>query len=118
MGITAPGLLRAVSRTAAATGQQASLRSRRPLIAIPDLLDPDAGLVTEFDGRAHRKRRQHRADNVREEALEALGLTVVRADSLDMLWHRDELDARLQQGHGRGLSRTGGWKGQECPARN
>ncbi|HEY5848523.1 MAG TPA: hypothetical protein VIT42_17200, partial [Microlunatus sp.] len=31
-------------------------------IAIPDLLDADTGLVTEFDGQEHRQRRQHRED--------------------------------------------------------
>ena len=53
-------------------------------IAIPDLLDPEAGLVTEFDGQDHRRRRQHRNDNLREEKLEAANLLVCRVDSLDL----------------------------------
>jgi hypothetical protein len=43
------------------------------LLGVADLLDPDAGLVTEFDGQQHRERAQRRADNVREERLEAAG---------------------------------------------
>ncbi len=75
------------------------------LIAIVDLLDPEAGLVVEFDGRDHRERHQHRADNVREEAVESLGLTVVRADSLDLVGHRRQLCQRLRAGHERGMAR-------------
>jgi hypothetical protein len=36
-------------------------------LGTPDLLDPEAGLVTEFDGIGHREREQHRDDNIREE---------------------------------------------------
>ncbi len=54
------------------------------LIGIPDLFDPEAGLATEFDGKDHRSRRQHRADNLREEDLESANLTVCRVDSLDL----------------------------------
>ena len=53
-------------------------------LGIADLFDEEAGLVTEFDGQDHRKRRQHRADNLREEELEGVNLTVSRVDSLDM----------------------------------
>ena len=53
-------------------------------LGIPDLLDPEAGLVTEFDGRLHRERRQHQTDNIREEKLEGSNLTVCRVDSLDL----------------------------------
>jgi hypothetical protein len=54
------------------------------LLGIADLFDEEAGLVTEFDGKDHRLRRQHQADNVREENLEVVNLTVCRVDSLDM----------------------------------
>jgi hypothetical protein len=54
------------------------------LLGIPDLLDPEAGLITEFDGQDHRRRRQHQADNLREERLETANLVVCRVDSLDL----------------------------------
>ena len=53
-------------------------------LGIPDLLDTEAGLATEFDGQDHRRRRQHQADNLREERLEAANLVVCRVDSLDL----------------------------------
>ncbi|RCK69772.1 hypothetical protein DT076_10090 [Desertihabitans brevis] len=75
------------------------------LLGIADLLDAEAGLVSEFDGQHHRGRRQHRADNEREERFEAAGLTVVRADSLDLLDHAERLVSRLRSGHHRGSTR-------------
>ena len=72
------------------------------LLGIADLLDEDAGLVAEFDGQHHRRRSQHREDNVREEAFESAGLTVVRVDSLDLQGFRQELARRLRDGHRRG----------------
>jgi very-short-patch-repair endonuclease len=75
------------------------------LLGLADLLDPDAGLVTEFDGQQHRERAQHRADNVREERLEAAGLVVVRVDSSDFLRHRDEMRHRIRVAWKRGMSR-------------
>lgn len=78
------------------------------LLGIADLLDEDAGLVTEFDGAQHRDRRQHRADNEREELFEDAGLTVVRADSLDLVEHDQRLVARLRSGHRRGMQRDRG----------
>src|SRR5918998_1352094 len=54
------------------------------LLGIADLFDEEAGLVTEFDGQDHRQRRQHQADNIREERLETTNLTVCRVDSLDL----------------------------------
>jgi hypothetical protein len=75
------------------------------LLGIPDLLDSDAGLATEFDGQHHRDREQHRADNVREERLESAGLVVVRLDSRDLLDHLPEARARLRSGWQRGMAR-------------
>lgn len=75
------------------------------LLGIPDLLDEEAGLVTEFDGQDHRERRRHRADNVREESFESAGLVVCRADSLDLLRHRPSLKTRLRDGYRRGMRR-------------
>jgi hypothetical protein len=79
-------------------------------LAIPDLLDTEAGLVTEFDGQDHRRRRQHRDDNLREEKLEGANLTVCRVDSLDLrspLALKDRLQARHLQGTQRDRHRDG-----------
>lgn len=56
---------------------------RGDFIGIPDLLEPLAGLVIEYDGEYHRELAQHAADNAREEQFEAHGLSVVRVTSLD-----------------------------------
>ena len=68
-------------------------------LGAPDLLDLEAGLAIEFDGAGHRERKQHRADNVREEGFERGGLVVARVDSLDLTTHRDELARRLRAAH-------------------
>jgi hypothetical protein len=77
------------------------------LLGIGDLLDPEAGMVTEFDGQDHRLRRRHRADNLREEKLEAANLVVCRVDSLDLRTPRP-LAERLQARHAQGLRRDRG----------
>ena len=46
-----------------------------------DLLDPEAGLVGEYDGEGHRELDRHVLDNAREEWFEDAGLVVVRACS-------------------------------------
>lgn len=71
----------------------------------PDLLDPDAGLVLEFDGAQHRDREQHHRDNIREKAFEATNLTVVRCDSLDLRQERPGLVRRMRTGYARSLCR-------------
>lgn len=77
------------------------------MMGIPDLLDEESGLVGEYDGGQHRELRHHTADNAREERLEAAGLTVVRATSIDLKSGRRALVARLLEGHQR-ASRLGG----------
>ena len=80
------------------------------LLGVPDLLDPEAGLATEFDGQAHRRRRQHRADNLREEALESANLVVCRVDSLDFrspVPLAERLRRRYEQGMNRDRSHDG-----------
>ena len=74
------------------------------LLGVADLLDDEAGLVTEFDGKDHRLRRQHQADNLREEKLEGTNLTVCRVDSLDMR-QAVPLAERLQARRAQGLRR-------------
>lgn len=81
---------------------------RGKLLGIPDLFDPIAGLVTEFDDQDHRTRLQHHRDNVREERFEAANLTVTRTDSLDLRLHRTELVRRMQSGYRRGSTRDTG----------
>lgn len=54
------------------------------LLGVPDLFDPEAGLVGEYDGAAHKARDRHRRDVAREERFRAHGLecaTVVSGDS-------------------------------------
>lgn len=70
-------------------------------LGTPDMFDPDAGLATEFDGKDHRERRRHQADNIREEKLEGANLTVCRVDSLDLRQPaplKERLRARYAQG--------------------
>lgn len=74
------------------------------LVGIADLLDEEAGLILEYDGADHRQLRRHSHDNAREEDLEALGLTVVRATSHDQTRLAD-LDRRIRVGRRRGLVR-------------
>lgn len=70
-----------------------------------DLLDDEAGMVGEYDGAHHRELAAHTADNSREERLEALGLIVVRATSLDLWPGRRRLVHRLRARHADGLAR-------------
>jgi hypothetical protein len=64
------------------------------LLGMPDLLDPTARLVGEYDGAGHRDQDRHAADNAREERLEAAGLVVVRFGAVDLASAR-----RLQSRH-------------------
>jgi hypothetical protein len=77
---------------------------REELVGIVDLLDPEAGTVGEYDGGQHRELAEHTADNVREEALEDLGLVVTRVTGPNMRV-RDETAARLMRAWQRGESR-------------
>lgn len=79
-------------------------RSER-FLGIADLLDPESGLVAEFDGGQHRESSQHRKDNIREEKFESANLVVVRADKVDVRSQRVQLVARLVDGHRRGQLR-------------
>lgn len=67
-----------------------------------DLLDPDAGVVGEYDGGLHAGSARRSKDAARQESLEELGLVVVRATSVDVdgsgarAWQ-----ARLRAAYGR-----------------
>lgn len=54
------------------------------LLGIADLLDPDAGLVAEFDGEDHRGRERHTRDLAKDEALRGVGLEVTRITGTDL----------------------------------
>ena len=69
---------------------------RGNLLAMADLLDPEAGLAGEFDGALHRDPRQHADDNAREEWMEQAGLIVVRATGRDLGPQRTRTVARLR----------------------
>jgi hypothetical protein len=78
------------------------------VVAMTDLLDTGAGLGGEYDGSTHRELDEHTSDNAREEELEALGLVIVRATSLDVGPKRPGLVRRLRAGHERALATPGG----------
>lgn len=77
-------------------------------LGVPDLLDPETGLAGEYDGAHHRKLKQHSDDNVREERLEAYGLTVVRATVIDLRSERKGLRSRLRRGYENAHRRAAG----------
>ncbi len=54
------------------------------LLGVPDLLDPDAGVVGEFDGAEHRTRERHRRDVAREDAFRRAGLETCTAVGHDL----------------------------------
>jgi hypothetical protein len=70
----------------------------------PDLLEPGAGTVGEYDGKGHRETERHHDDNVREELFEDHGLVVTRATKVDFR-HRLGLAARMGRARARGLAR-------------
>ena len=53
-------------------------------VARVDLIDPDVGVVGEYDGAVHAGAGSRSADAARQEALEALGLVVIRATAVDV----------------------------------
>ena len=54
------------------------------LLGYPDLLDPVAGLVGEYDGAEHRKARRHSKDVAREERMRAVGLEYFKITGPDL----------------------------------
>lgn len=57
---------------------------RKERIGEVDLLEPESGLMVEFDGADHRTRGQHRHDVYRDEACADAGLTVARVTGQDL----------------------------------
>ncbi len=81
------------------------------LVAIPDLLDVEAGLVVEYDGSHHFTHAQRRRDVHREEALRTLGLAYLTVLAGDL--HRPtSLAARLRAARERALrsNEFPGWR--------
>lgn len=78
------------------------------LLGVADLLDLEAALVGEYDGKDHRDLTQHTSDNAREEGFERHNLVVVRATALDLWPRRTQLVARLRAAHRDRLSRERG----------
>lgn len=79
-------------------------------VARVDLLDDVAGIVGEYDGAVHAEASRRSRDAQRQEALETLGLVVVRATSVDLVpgprtraWQR-----RLRDAYRRAASRPPG----------
>jgi hypothetical protein len=68
------------------------------LLGVPDLFDPTAGLLGEYDGEYHRARDQHRSDVSREELFRDHGLEYVTAVQGDS---RQEVAARIRRARGR-----------------
>lgn len=81
-------------------------------VARVDLLDPDAGVVGEYDGVVHAQAARRADDARRQEALEDLGLVVVRAADPDVgtAAGREAWRARLARAYSRARTRTGSWR--------
>jgi hypothetical protein len=79
-------------------------------LATVDLLDPESGLVAEFDGADHRTAHRHRDDVLREDRLRRVGLEVVRVTGPD-LKHSGLVADRLLAGYRRAkTNRTREWR--------
>jgi hypothetical protein len=75
----------------------------------PDLLDPEAGVVGQYDGAVHEATRVRRRDLRTEELCRELGLEVVSMISTDLRDLRS-FDGRLEAAYGRAARRrTQGW---------
>lgn len=81
-------------------------------VARVDLLDPAAGVVGEYDGAVHAEACRRADDARRQEALEDLGLVVVRAADPDVRTAagREAWRARLTRAYSRARTRSGAWR--------
>lgn len=68
------------------------------LIGVPDLLDPDRGVVGEYDGADHRERARHRRDVRREDLFRRAGLEYVAVVGADLRDRRLVVDRLLAAG--------------------
>jgi hypothetical protein len=76
-------------------------------VARVDLIDPDAGVVGEYDGAFHATARRRSEDAARQERLEDLGLVVIRANDPDLATDlgRRTWQMRLRRVHARATTR-------------
>lgn len=87
------------------------------LVAVPDLLDVDRGVVGEYAGADHRDIDRHESDIAREAALRGVGLEYVEVVARDL---RDppKVVARMQEAEQRALLLTRRWQvGPPLPRR-
>lgn len=80
------------------------------LLGIADLLDPETGLVGEYDGRPDHERWSAAVqDRIREEAFEAVGLHVARFFNPDVTTRRRRRVHRLREAWRRGPAEGSWW---------
>lgn len=72
-------------------------------VAVPDLLDPESGLVVEYDGREHAADRRRARDAEKDDIYRELGLEPVRVTGPDMTRPLAVAD-RLQRAYARAVS--------------
>ncbi|QWC84220.1 endonuclease domain-containing protein [Nocardioidaceae bacterium] len=84
-------------------------RDGRPL-AVPDLLEPESGLVVEYDGGAHAEVGRRTRDAEKDDLYREVGLEPVRFTAVDMRTPARVLH-RLARGHARARAwvRPRGW---------
>jgi very-short-patch-repair endonuclease len=70
-----------------------------------DLIDPDSGVVAEYDGGDHAGADRRSKDHSRRERFEALGLIVVQHTAVDLGGRRAAALARLRRRHADGVAR-------------
>jgi hypothetical protein len=76
------------------------------IVGMPDLLDPELGVVAEYDGAVHRTREAHRRDLAREHAFRQLGLEYVAFTGPDLAEPRLVVE-RLAAARTRARARAG-----------
>lgn len=76
------------------------------LVAVPDLIDPEAGVVGEYDGAVHLVGRQRASDIRREAELRALGLEYVTMVADDWSDRGGRFIDRLHQAYRRASGRS------------
>jgi hypothetical protein len=73
-------------------------------LATPDLLDPEAGVVVDYNGELHLDADRRRLDRNREEALRGVGLELVEVVARDLA-EPISLEARVNRARADGLAK-------------
>jgi hypothetical protein len=84
------------------------------LLGIPDLLDPELGIVGEYDGADHRDIARHRRDVRREDAFRRAGLEYFEVVGSD-LWHPSLVVDRMEATRARAGRSPRGWSIERPP---